>query len=405
MSASTCTSCLVAFDPGPSAAALAPGASTVVTFKGTTTATSSYVTLTSVDGDASGVPGSAWPNDGVDRIARAAASAAVSLLIDYENTKLPNTSPADANYAVYDGLLLSAHMFTLDPNSNGIIFDPNAPGYSFISTETQNLLAALQSNPEIATYLGVGLQSCFANVNGTEIYTVKAAPFKGFTDAGTSGAWVSTPGGASGTTDQYQLSSAKDPTSPGSNLITLNLKTVGDTQFGAAYATASTTSLVSSAVTAKFTTVHSNHGTGGGQSAACTPFNGPGGIANPHFVVSLSQNGGTSTTAPAYLQNQASNCTNSCTASLVVDPLAYQTPPASGSSVGSTSNPFGYDPTSNWSIGSFQGAYATYLNSSGTSVLGTFSVAQTVTNPKTKVTTATGNYIWAACSGKPAPGC
>jgi hypothetical protein len=321
-------------------------------------------------------------------------SGAFELLVDYENTKLANTSPPDPNYAVYDGLLLSADMFTLNSTYNGIVFDPNAPGYKFISAHTQDLLLGMQSNPEIASYLAVGLQSCFGETNGTEIYTVKIAPFKGFAGVGTGSTWLTTPGGSPGTTDQYQITVAASP-SLGAELITLNLKSTGDTDFGAAWATASTSSLVSSAVTAKFGNL-TTYSSMGSQSAGCSPFNGPGGTVNPYFLVSL--NGNPST---AYLQLQPPSCNNGCTASLVLDPLAYQTPPAQGSTLGTLANPFAYDLASNWALGVYEGSYASYLNGT-TTVLGTFSIPQTVVTKGGTV--PTGDYIWVQC-GQPGAGC
>jgi hypothetical protein len=400
MGPSSCTSCLTVFDPGAGAAPLKPGATATVTFSGQTSfTTATYASVSSVDGDVPGTTGASWPDDGVDHIARAVASGAFALLVDYENTKLANTSPPDPNYAVYDGLLLSADMFTLNSTYSGIVFDPNAPGYAFISAQAQDLLLGMQSNPEIATYLAAGLESCFGETNGTEIYTVKIAPFKGFAGVGSGSSWLSTPGGAAGTTDQYELAVAAGP-NLGADLVTLSLKTTGDTDFGAAYATTSTTSLVSSAVTAKFGNVDM-FSSPGSQSAGCTPFNGPGGTANPYFLVSLGINGQPPTPSPAYLQNQSTTCTNTCTASLVLDPLAYQTPPAQGSTLGTSTNPFAYDVASNWALGTYEGGYGSYL-SGGTTVVGTFTVVQTVVTKQGTV--PTGNYIWQAC-GQPGAGC
>jgi hypothetical protein len=390
-----CTSCLTVWDPGTLAGPLKPGATATITFSGQTALTTgTYASISSVDGDASGVPGANWPNDGVDHIARAAASGAFALIVNYENTKLANSSPPDPNYAVYDGLLLSADMFTLNSTNNGIVFDPNAPGYKFISAQTQDLLLGLQSSPEIASYLAVGLLSCFGETNGSEIYTVKTAPFKGFAGVGTGNTWLNTPGGAPGTTDQYQITVAASP-SLGAELVTLNLKSTNDTDFGAAWATASTSSLVSSAVTAKFGNV-TTYSPMGSQSAGCSPFNGPGGTVNPYFLVSLNGNPGT-----AYLQLQPPICNNGCTASLVLDPLAYQTPPAQGSTLGTLANPFAYDIASNWALGVYENNYASYL-SGNTTVLGTFSIVQTVVTKQGTV--PTGNYVWVQC-GQPGAGC
>jgi hypothetical protein len=388
------------FDPGLQGAPLWPGASAIVTFWGTTSLTNGYASIVSVDGEASGTPGSDWANDRVDHVSRAAASLAVALLVDYENNKLPNTWPPDPSYAVYDGYLLAAHTFVLNATGTGIAFDPNAPGYRFVSQHTQDVLTAAQSNPEVASYLAVGLQSCFAGTNGHGIYTVKAAPFKGLTGGGTGGAWLNTPGGTPGSTDQYQILVAPSA-QIGSDLITLSLRNSGsDYNFGAAYNSAS------NAVMAKFSSVTAV-GQKGSLSAACSPFNGPGGgTPNPYFVLSLHANNLSLTTVPALLEAQATQCGGgTCNATLVIDPLAYQTPPAAGSTLGSTTNPFTYDQTSNWALGTYLGAWATFLNPSGVTVLGRFSVAQTVTNPKTHVTSPTGNYLWTACSGQPDPGC
>jgi hypothetical protein len=148
-------------------------------------------------------------------------------------------------------------------------------------------------------------------------------------------------------------------------------------------------------VTAKFGNVTTDSPLGS-QSAGCSPFNGPGGTVNPYFLVSLNGNPGT-----AYLQLQPPICNNGCTASLVLDPLAYQTPPAPGSTQGTSTNPFPYDVASNWALGVYEGGYASYLNG-GTTVVGTFTVVQTVVTKQGTV--PTGDYIWQAC-GQPGAGC
>jgi len=392
MSPSSCTSCLVLFDSG-TAAPLAAGATATLTFSGAATAASNYITIVNVDGDANGTTGSNWPKDGIDHIARSAASGAVGLLVSYETNKLPNSSPADPHYSLYDGFLLSAHMYTLNSTNTGIVFDPNAPGYAFIPDAAQATLAVMQTNPEVGNYLAMGLQSCFANANGSSIYTVKAAPFKGLTGAGTGTSWVSTPGGSAGSTDTYNVVvTPPSQSTPEADVYTLSLKSTVDTSFGAAYVTSNGTYFwLNTAMMKKFQTVTSNHGNnGGGSSVGCSPFNGPGGSANPFFMIKLNGSG-----VPAYLQNQATNCQNGCTSTLVVDPLAYQTAPAASATMGqSLSTAFQMDSTNTVALPAYYQYWAWTTNASGATVYGTFnSPINSVVNRKAVLT----GYGWVQC--------
>lgn len=76
----------------------------------------------------------------------------------------------------------------------------------------------------------------------------------------------------------------------------------------------------------------------GHQRAGCTPFNGPGGSTNPYLVIT--QNG---QPVPAWYYASATNCTNGCTGTAVVDPIPYAEPGdyyTAAGLMGTQANPF-----------------------------------------------------------------
>jgi len=292
--------------------------------------------------------------DGIDHIARAAATAGVVIAIDYENNKLPNNG--DPNYALYDDLILSSQMYIV---SNGqMIFDPNAPGYAFVPSQAKAALAAIQDNTDVATYLTGGLTSCFHDTTGFHVWDFRVETLKGF------------PGTKSGTiagepASQYntQLSNASDSYTVvakpylGQQEIQITETSHNDNFFGML----------------TWNDMHTFNWVGnngppfvgdqskyqGGKQDMCTPFNGPRATAgNPYFLISINGN----QIGPRQ-QVVPQQCQGGCTSVAVIDQVAYATPgpqyDVNGVLLGAQSNPFALDPStlladpthiSNWAV-------------------------------------------------------
>ena len=320
--------------PGPNGQSLPAGGSVTITLSGQYSGTWFSPAIVAVDGEANGSAGVSA--DGIDHIARSAASGALGIAFSYENNKLPNTG--DANYANYDGLIWSAQSYAI---SNGqIVFDPNVPGYAFIPQQAMAALATVQQDPSVAEYLVAGLASCFADNNGSWTYFFDAAALKGF------------PGTTSGTLSGVPVPSTTYKPSPynpvdtytvsqkagasGAEIITITEKSNNDYWFGMLTSGLFNTFGSPSSVLAKFT---------GGQSAMCSPFNGPGGgTTNPYLVIT--QNG---SAVGARQQQVGAQCINGCTSTIVLDPIAYTIPgpqyDVNNNLLGPQNNPFNLDPT------------------------------------------------------------
>ncbi|MGA2447130.1 MAG: hypothetical protein ABTD50_00470 [Polyangiaceae bacterium] len=372
------------FAPNRNAATLAAnGGSTSFTFSGKYSgSTYTAPTVNLVDGHANGNAGGEWPNDGVDHQARAAATAALNLAVAYENNKLPNTG--DANYALYDSLLWSAHMFVLNSTGTAIQFDPNAPGYAFIPTAALNALDAAQDNSkEVAAYLVAGLASCFADTSGAYFYQFKANALKGFAlgtpTSGTVPGWTP-PNGPNTTNPIDNFTVTEKSMGHGATAITMTLTSSKDYWFGALAYNSISIFPNSAKVTSKFT---------GGQSAGCSPFNGPGGTNNPHLVITLNGQ-----SVPAWVQNSAEQCINpGCTSTLVVDPDDYASagPQYNGGGLeGPQVNPYLYDTSNALTTPDHYGQWGCYTNVSGQYVCGMF------TTPYSRRGMISG-YLWQQC--------
>jgi hypothetical protein len=378
------------FNPGPYGTTLAAnGGSTSFTFYGQYSG-SSYTapTINLVDGHANGFAGSEWPNDGVDHMARAAATAALNVAIAYENNKLPNNG--DANYNQYDSLIWSAHMFTVNSAGTAIQFDPNAPGYAFVPIAAMNALDLAQNGKEVASYLVSGLASCLAKTNGSFFYQFKANALKGFVLntklSGTVPGWTPPSGnGPANPVDNYTVSSVNGAN--GSTIITMTLTSSSDYWFSTLAYNNISVFPNSSKVTSKFT---------GGSTAGCSPFNGPGGTNNPHLVSTLNGQ-----TLPARLVNAAEQCNNpGCTSTLVIDPDGYAVAgPYTNANglVGPQTNPFPFDTSTFEATPDHYGQWACYVNQTGTNVCGIFS------SPLSKRGVIAG-YDWVQC-GTAGAGC
>ena len=379
------------FNPGQNGTTLpANGGSTSFMFSGKYTG-SSYTapTVYLVDGHGNGNAGAEWPNDGTDHMSRATATGALNVVLAYENNKLPNNG--DSNYALYDSLLLSAHMYTINSTGTAIQFDANAPGYAFIPGAAFDALALAQDSKEVASNLVSGLASCFATTNGAEFYQFKANALKGYTQSsklsGTVPGWTPPSGNnVSNPVDNYTVTSANLPS--GATGITMSLTSSLDYWFSALAYNNISIFANSSKVTSKFT---------GGNVAGCSPFNGPGGVSNPHWVVTLNGQ-----TLPARVVNPAQQCNNpGCTSTLVIDPDAYAVagPDTNANGlVGTQTNPFEYDTSTNECTPDHYGQWACYYDQNNNHVCGTFNVAVV------KKTGQIAGYEWLQC-GTSGAGC
>jgi hypothetical protein len=354
------------FTPTSNGKVLAPGASVPFSFTANITGTNYLPTIASVDGVANGAPGAGNPADGVDRIARAVATGALSVAEAYEDFKLPTNG--DANYAQYDGLIWSAQSYVI--SGNKIAFDTNVPGYAFIPVQAQAQLDAMQDNPSVASYLVTGLASCFADTSGALVYNFKAGVLKGFTYPGPSsgtlpgempppGDWTPPGYNPNTATDTFTATGAAVN---GAEQISINMTSSTDYWFGILTSSALATFSNTASVLAKFKN-------GNGQS--CSPFNGPGGgTGNPFLVITL--NG---VTVPARYQGSGAQCQNTCKSTMVVDPVAYATPGAfynAAGLVGPQPNPFGFDPTQTAATIDHAGQWATTTSQTGGIVYGAF---------------------------------
>jgi hypothetical protein len=310
-------------------------------------------------------------SDGADHIARAVATGALNLATAYENNKLSNNG--DANYAKYDGLIWAAHSYVI--SSGKIQFDSNAPGYAFIPNQAMAALDAMQDNASVAAYLVDGLQSCFTDTKSNYIYDFRAEVLKGYqnstTTKGSMGGTI--PAQGAYTPPGYNIASVIDNwttvgLASGGNVVnvtetsTASPTSAEDMWFGLLTFTSLSNFSNTSAVAAKFGT--------GGQTAACSPFNGPGGTANPYFTMKL--NG--SVVAARFTGNGA-QCYTSCTSTMTLDPDAYAVVGPYYNSmglVGPQPNPFAFDPSQTAATPDHASQYATTTDQYGNKVYGSF---------------------------------
>jgi len=335
------------FNPGVNGRVLSAGSST--SFNVSANFSDSYVAprIVNVDGMTSGAGG--LSPDGIDHIARTAASGALGVAFQYENNKISNNG--DPNYDLYDGAIWAAQSYVI---SNGQIeFDPNMPGYAFIPDQAKAALATLQQDPSVASYLVSGLASCFADTSADLLYYFKTQTLKGFPTT-KSGSLPGGPGSGRGAIDTFVVQST--PKAGGTEVIKITESTNNDHAFG--MLTSQPFSILTGntkAIAAKFT---------GGNTQMCTPFNGPGGgTANPYLVITLDGQ------AVAARQQQAgSDCQGACQNSVVqLDPLAYTIPGAqydqNNNLLGPQINPYTLDPTDVYADPSHQGEFSLDPNS------------------------------------------
>jgi hypothetical protein len=359
------------FTPNNNSKVLAAGASTTFTFSATFTGSYIAPTVASVDGVANGTAGASMPADGVDHIARAVATGALNLAIAYENNKLPNDG--DPNYVLYDNLLWAAQSFVL--SSGKIQYDPNMPGYAFIPVQALAELDAMQDSAEVASYLTAGLASCFADTKAGWMYAFRAAVLKGSLNSTTTTGTI--PGQMPPSGDYAP--SGYNPATVVDNFTTVGLQKSGTTisvtetstvahpdfWFGLLTYTTLATFSNTSAITAKFNA--------NGQTEACSPFNGPGGTANPYFAMTLNgQN------VPARFTGVGAECYSVCTSTMMLDPVAYAIPGAYYNAtglIGPQPNPYGFDPTQTAATIDHIDQWATTTDQYGNTIYGSFNSA------------------------------
>jgi hypothetical protein len=339
------------FSPNSNASVLQPGSSTTFTFTVKPTSTSNFTpTIALVDGVANGTYGVGLKATGVDAIAQTAATTAINVAVAYENNKLANNG--DANYLQYDNLLWTAQSYAISGST--IVFDPNMPGYAFIPNQAKAELAFAQQNASVAAYLVDGLQSCFIDTSSNFIFNFRAQILKGLTSGTT------TTGSINGV-----VFPAADYHPSGYNVNTVvdNYSTVGLGKGGTTITSTLTSENSSSAVEdfwfgiltytylnafSNTTAVAAKYGPQG-TAAACSPFNGPGGTANPYFTITL--NG---SQVAARFQGVGAQGYNINKSTIVIDPVAYMTAgvqfDASGYELGPQINPFSLNPASMYAV-------------------------------------------------------
>jgi Cellulose binding domain len=349
---------LAVFTPDQNARTLSPGASTSFNFSTAITGSSHVPAVTLVDGVAPGTANSGNPADGVDHIARGAANGAFEVALAYENDKIAGNG--DPNYKLYDRLIWSAHSYRVASDGATIEFDPNVPGYAFVPASSKAALAIAQLDPSVASYLATGLLSCLSDVTSAWVYALRADFLKGFVYPGPSTGSVVN---KDGSTDTFTVTGAPGPNC--AQQITVTAHSDNDSWFGIVTYNTLSSFPNSQAVASKYT---------GTYQASCSPFNGPGGTANPYLVIK--QNG--NAIAPRYQGQGTSYCqyNGGCTGSLVVDPVPYSEPgvyyDVAGQLTGMQSNPFVLDPSVVYADSSHATQWAT-RTVAGVQQWGTFS--------------------------------
>jgi hypothetical protein len=366
------------FVPTSSTASIGAGQSRTITWSGNYGGTAPSVV--SVDGVASGTAYAGNPSDGLDPVALSAATTAYKMAVDYEAGKLGNNG--DPNYPIYDQTLWSAQTFRLASGSPTIEFDPSAPGYAFVPNSLKADLAVAQLDPTVASYLTAGLVNCFAATDGSLVYAFRADFLKGFRYPTQTSSSVTNPDGS---VDNVTVSgSALNHAQQVTTITASSGPTKADPNFGIMRYLQATTVFAStygSTIYPKFTAYDVNVGSNPGSwhgryTAACSPFNGPGGSANPYFILSQSINGVNQNMAAWFQGVGSQSCNNGCTATFSIDPIPYTQPgdyyDATGNIVGPQANPFNLIITNLYSDPSHAGQWAT-RTVNGVQHWGTFS--------------------------------
>jgi hypothetical protein len=307
---------------------LPAGASTSVTFTASSSNTNWWPTIETVDG-VSGTSAPMW-NDGIDHVSRAVATAALNTMVSFESNR--------TTWDGWDDALLDSYMYAVSSDGSQIVFDPSSAEYSSIPADAAAVLAAAQMDPSVASYLVAGLLSCFGDANGAYVYGFDAAALRGWSFTTTpENLTVNAPQiyWGKGTDNIYRVGvnvngaeqiQLKETVNPNSE----------DIWFGLVKGLSYTGYTGFTTLKGKF------HGS---SSATCTPFNGPGGSANPYLVITV--NG---SPVSARSMQGAIDCPYSanCISTAVIDPVGYATAgqiySSNGNLIGPSNNPFALDP-------------------------------------------------------------
>jgi hypothetical protein len=305
----------------------------------------------------------------------AAATAALNVAIAYENNKLANTG--DSQYATYDNLIWTAQIYSLTSDGTKIQFDPNGPGYKFVPNQAMAMLEAAQDNAALASYLVGGLKSCFTTTSGNYMYNFRAGVLKNYSNNTTT---TGTLPGLVVPLQNYQPP-GYNPAAVIDNFSTVGLKNGGNTITTTLTSTVSPSTardfwfgmLTYSALSAysNMTAVKAKYTVSGQQDIACSPFNGAGTGGNPALVITLNGQ-----TMPARFNGVGAQCYQTCTSTLVIDPMPYATPGPYYNAmglVGASTNEFGLDYTQIAATVDHGGQWATGPDQNGNTLQGTFS--------------------------------
>jgi hypothetical protein len=376
------------FMPTSTTANIGPGGSQTISWSGDWTGNNPAVL--SVDGMPSGTANAGNAADGIDPIALASASTALSIATHYEKDKLPNNG--DPLYSLYDQTIWSAQSFRVASGSASIEYDPNMPGYAFIPNSVKADLAFAQLDPSVASYLTAGLVSCFSVSDGSMVYAFRADFLKGFRyPASHNGSVTNSDGSVDNFTAQgspinkaqqiINISANSGPGTPDPSfgiLRYLNASWNGSAPTFPNYWTAIYPKFLGSDMNVGSPNPGSWHGR---YAAACTPFNGPGGSSNPYFVLSQTINGQHQNFSAWFQGVGSQSCNNGCTANFQVDPAPYTEPGAyfdiNNNPVGMQSNPFALDPAYLYAVPDHASQWAT-RTVNGVQQWGTFSKAVTM---------------------------
>jgi hypothetical protein len=373
------------FMPTTSTANISPGGSQTITWSGDWN--NHTPAIVSVDGMPSGTANAGNPADGIDPIALAAASTALSIATNYEKDKLPNNG--DSNYSIYDQTIWSAQSFRVASGDATIEYDPNMPGYAFIPNSVKASLAFAELDPSVASYLTAGLVSCLGVSDGAWAYAFRADFLKGFSYPTLHKGSVTN---SDHSVDNFQVSGA--PISHGQSTISISATSGpanADPSFGIFRYLDSAWDQIkgvptfpnwSTTIQPKFVGSFLNVSTSnsgkwlGRYAAACSPFNGPGGSSNPYFILNQTINGQTQTNSAWFQGVGSGSCQNGCTGTFKVDPAPYTEPgqyyDTNNNPVGMQSNPFTIDSASLYATPDHAGQWAT-RTVNGVQQWGTFS--------------------------------
>ena len=295
---------------------------------------------------------------GQDPQMRAAASAAFDLM------KLAAAGQVNVSNAYWVYSVLASQRYRIASGGATIEFDPTDPLYSHVTSAMKAKLAIAQLDTSVGQFLVAGQKNAFATTDGKEYpsipaiqgldgYSYPGPKSNALLDHGSGDSVVITGTSWCGAEAVNFLETTKNTHSFGPLLM----RNIVDGR---------------SSVPSGFT---------GKKSMPATPFNGGSTAGNPYLIVSV--NGQTTTWATYSFAGQ--DCYNlpndTCTGTLMVDPIPYTQPgayyDATGTSIGPQSNPFALLITSLYADPTHAGQWAT-RTILGVQEWGTFSKPVTV---------------------------